>query len=253
MCLKHYQKYVLIFIVMLVIVTPFFIYIVPTTIQNETVYIPFTGLRIRDPGAYVALIVGLLAFVGTIYNTDKTFEVTKLSSIPDYSVNLLIDLEFAFNEFEDDDKLIFLTEILKYWKDHQKAFRLLTPHFYKNFLKIISHNEKIKDNDSIAEINSKYVMMAIKAQINDVAFENEKNIFSFIKPELIKDDKNISDDGENLENYLEFEIEKTNFEKYINDFEGKETQNKTFNKFNKFYNEINDLLNDLKKEIGEYD
>ena len=253
MYLKKCWKYIICILISLSVILIFLKTSTPINLNNQTAYFMFIGLKIYDIGSLVALIVGLLAFFGTIYSVDRNYKAIKLSSIPEKSVNLLIDLEFTFNEFEDGDKLILLTEILKYWKNHQKAFRLLTPNFYKNFLKIISNNDKIKKNDSIPNINSKYVLCAIKAQISDVAFENEDNIFSFIDPKLIQDNKNLKDIGENIKNYTEINIEKNTFEKYINNFRGEKTREITLKKFKKFNRDIECLLRDLKLEINEYD
>ena len=252
-CKKRW-KYCIYFFIALSFIIGVTSFMTPININNNKAYFDILGLKIYDIGSLVALIIGLLAFFGTIYSVDRNYKSMKLSSLPEKSANLLIDLEFIFNEYEnDEDNFKLLTDILKYWKDHQKAFRLLTPHFYKKFLKIISDQEKIKNNDSIYNINAQYVMMAIKAQITNIAFENENNIFSFIKPNLIYDDKNIENVGEDIDNYIEFKIEKNNFERYINNFEGENTQKLTYRKFKKFNRAIDCLLNDLKREIEEYD
>ena len=258
MSLKNSQKYVIIFVACLIVVTPFFCDISPTTIQNETVYIPFVGLKITNIGAYVALIVGILAFIGTIYNTDKTYKAMKLSAIPDNSVNLLIDLEFKFNEFEvyklkgEGDEFILLIQILKFWKDHQKAFRLLTPNFYKSFIKFISNPEKICEDDEIYEINAKYIMNAILTQFTNIALENDDCPFYFIKPNKITDDSNIKYIGDLKIVYTEFNINKINFNKYINDIHGQKTKEITFKKYGLLENDVKSLINTLKSEIEEY-
>ena len=254
MYLKKCWKYTIYILILIGVILTFFLKIsTPINLNNQASPLISIGLKIHDIGALVALIVGILSFFGTIYTVDRNYKAMKLSSIPEKSVNLLIDLEFTFNEFEDEDKLILLTEILKYWKNHQKAFRLLTPNFYKNFLKIISNNDKIKNNDSIPNINSKYVLCAIKAQISDIAFENDECIFSFIEPQLIQDDENLKFIGENIKNYTEIRKEKNVFEKYINNFRGKKTRKITLEKFKKFNHDIECLLRDLKLEISEYD
>lgn len=253
MYFKKSWRYIICFLIAVGVVLIFLKNSTPANLNNQTAYFTFLGLKIYDIGSLVALIVGILAFFGTIYSVDRNYKAMKLSSIPEKSVNLLIDLEFVFNEFGNGDKLILLTEILKYWKNHQKAFRLLTPNFYKNFLKIVSNYDKIKNNDSIPNINSKYVICALKAQITDVAFENEDNIFSFIEPKLISDDKNLKEVGEDIENYTEITIETSSFEKYISSFVGEKTRDTALKKFKRFHHEINCLLRDLKWEIEEYD
>ena len=253
MYVKSWIKYLFLFIILLIGSAVLFAPVNLVSLNNETFFSTPIGFKVQDWSVFVAFAVGLGSIVLSIFTTEKSHNSLKFSSIPEKSVNLLIDLEFLFTEHENGDKLILLTEILKYWKDHQKAFRLLTPNFYKNFLKIISNNEKINNEDSISNVNSKYVICAIKAQISDVAFENEETLFSFIKPNLITDGEDIKIVGESLENYVNFDIEKTNFEDYINNFNGKETQDKTFKKFNKFYCDVEGLLKDLKKEIEEYD
>lgn len=253
MCLKHYWKYVIIFIAMVVIVTPFFIEFSPASIQNETVFIPFTSLKIMDLGAYVALIVGLLAFVGTIYNTDKTFEVAKLSSIPDYSVNLLIDLEFMFNMSKTDDDISILSQILEYWRDHQKAFRFLTPNFYKKFVKLIANSETIDGNDEVYEKNSKYIINAILTHITNIAFNHENSSFHFINPDMIKDEWDIKGIGVSDFFYIDVNFNKSELKDYINKIQGQKTKDDAQERFKIMENEIDDLICTLKREIEKYD
>lgn len=253
MCIKHYQKYILIFIVMLVSTIPFFIYIAPTTVQNVTVYNPFTSLRIRNIEAYVALIVGFLAFVGTIYNTDKTFEVTKLSSIPDYSVNLLIDLEFIFNALKTDDNIVILSQILKYWGDHQKAFRFLTPIFYKKFVKLIANLQTIDENDEIYEKNSKYIINAILTHITNIAFNHEIRSFYFIKPDMIRDEWCVKVRGRGDFYYVDITFNTFELKEYIGKIHGQKTKQCTKDKFEVLEKDIEDLICTLKREIEKYD
>lgn len=286
MYIKKCWKYLFYFAIAITVIILFFLTATPTSIKNETVYYTFVNLKIYDIGAFVALIVGILAFFGTVYSVDKNYKAMKLSSLPDKSANLLIDLEFAFNEYEickrfgKEDEFILLIEILKYWKDHQKAFRLLTPHFYKEFLKIVTieyHTKSnkrhfrvkyeiskklldnsIENNDDESNINysndnATYIFKAIIAQITNIAFDNDRDYFSFIKPNLIEDGNDIKEIGANLENYTEFKISKLNFKDYIENIAGDETRKLTNDEFTNLNKKFENLLNDLKREIEEYD
>lgn len=259
MYLKQRWKYAIYFFIFSVLICIFLSTSSIKTISNGNTYITFSIFKIYDISSLVALIIGILAFLTTIYSVDRNYKSTKLSSLPENSTNLLIDLEMIFNEYKinkeksEEDELIVLIQILKYWKNHQKAFRLLTPHFYKKFLKIISKQDQIQNNDENYVKNSKYIIMAIKSQITNIAFDNNENIFSFINPFLIKDEINIKKEGEENKNYIEFEINKTNFNNYINDINGEKTRKITMKKFKKINSEIKYLLKDLKREIEEYD
>lgn len=284
MYLKKCWKYLLYITIALIIIISFIHTGTHTGIKNETIYFTIFSLKIYDMGSLVALIVGILAFFGTIYSVDKNYKAMKLSSLPDKSANLLIDLEFSFNEYDlkkkygEEDEFILLIEILKYWKEHQKAFRLLTPHFYKEFLKIItneyytkynikkskfneydkSSGNELKINNTENDIkysndNSIYIIKAIIAQITNIAFENDKGYFSFIKPNLIKDTTDIKEIGAYPDNYKEFKISKSNFERYIDEIEGDETRELTSDKFKNLNKKFKNLLEDLKREIEEYD
>lgn len=251
--LKKSEIYCIYFIISLIIII---IFVVSTSFSTNSTnstasFISFKGFKIYEFGTTVALLVGILAFFASLFNTDKNYKAMKLSSIPDKSANILIDLEFAFNEYKDDEFKL-LTEILNYWRDHQKAFRLLTPHFYKEFLKILKTEEN-KNNLKTSEINAEYIYMAIIAQITNIALENTEPIFSFIKPELIKDDKNIESLGENEGNYTEFEINKNQFNNYISKIKGEKTQALINDKFNNLDKNIKKLLKDLKRELEEYE
>ena len=142
--------------------------------------------------------------------------------------------------------------ILKYWKNHQKAFILLTPHFYKEFKKIIFKTNIIYDTDEIYEKNSKYLMNAILTHITHIALENENNKFNFIKPDHIKDSKDISMIGNIKIVYKEVEFNKHELNRYIDEIYGKQTKNKCNKEFKKFIKDIRTLLKNLKKEIDEY-
>lgn len=230
-----------------------------TIINNETMFSTIAGLKVQDGSIFTALIVGIGTILIALYNTEKTFKAMKLTSIPDKSANLLIDLEFEFNEYgiykqnKKDDEIILFIQILKYWKKHQKAFRLLAPKFYKNFVKLISSPEIIKDEDDNFEKNSKYIINAILTQITNIALENENDKFYFIDPNKITDKTDIKTKGSMKHLYKETKISKTSLKNYIDNIKGEETKNATFIKFQNFCKEICCLLNYLKIEIEEYD
>lgn len=239
MCLKYKLKYIILFIILFITIGTFISII----------------FKKYDIGAFVALIIGILAFVGTIYSVDRNFKAIKLSSLPENSVNLLIDIEFLFNKYpinENNNYFKLFIEITSYWKEHQKTFRLLTPKFYKKFLKIIS-DENNAPEDTCPKKNSKYILKAILTQITNIKLEEKNFYFSFIEPQLITDDKNIKELGEVKNNYIEFKINKNNFEDYIMNISGEKTKKLTNEKFGKLNHEILNLLKGLKKEIEEYD
>ena len=60
----------------------------------------FIGLFFKDHSALITLIGIITAFLGTIYTIDMNFKASKLSSLPEDSVNLLIELEYQFNEYK---------------------------------------------------------------------------------------------------------------------------------------------------------
>lgn len=245
MYIKRCWKYLFYIIAAIIVIILFLKLSTPATLNNETLYVPYISIKIYDLGSLVALIVGLLAFIGTIYSTDKNYRASKLTSLPDNSANLLIDLEFIFSK--DDDEVFLLTEILKYWKDHQKAFRLLTPHFYKEFLKIVTEK-------SSEELNtSQYIMKALIAQITNVAFDSDEPNFTFIKPELIKENINIEELGNDLKNYTTVRMTKNDLNAYIESIDDDNTKKLTKNEFEKLTNDIENILKDLKREIDEYD
>lgn len=259
MSLKCWEKYVVTGVIVIILIFLLFFPSRVVFLNNETMFSSVVGFMVPDVSIFTALVVGISSMLVALYVAERTFKAMKLSAIPDTSVNLLIDLEFEFNEFKrynqkgNGDEFILLIQILKYWRDHQKAFRLLTPNFYKEFLRLISSGEEIKDCSNQYCKNSKCIIKAIKAQITDIAFENENYIFSFIKPELIEDMKNINDNGEKIENYMEFKINKINFHKYINNIEGRETSKTTKLMFNEFNKDVKQLLKGLNEEIREYD
>ncbi|WP_407421250.1 hypothetical protein [Methanobrevibacter sp.] len=225
-------------------------------IDNKQMFSSVIGLKFDDWSIFAALFIGIGTILCTLYSINKSFKSMKLSSIPEKSTNLLIELEFHFNQYKlgtKKDELILLTEILKYWNENQKAFRLLTPHFYKNFLKLMLTPENINKNENLPNKNSKYIIMAIKAQITDIAFENNDCEFSFIKPNLINDDENIEKNGENSKNYTKININQKEFYNYITTIKGEKTKRTTSTKFKMLNNDIKHLLKDLKREIDEYD
>lgn len=226
--------------------------------NNETISYSILNFEISQFAVFAAFFVGILAFIASIYNTNKNYKSVKLSSIPEKSLNLMIDLEFLFNEYEiyskrnEEDEFILLIEILKYWKNHQKAFLILTPNFYKEFVKIISNPEIINNNDEIYEKNAKYIINAILTYITNVALENENDKFYFIKPESINDITIIKYIGEGEWFYTEIGFNKDALNKYINEFKGSKTKKCTERKFKVLNEKINRLLSNLKSELEEY-
>ena len=278
MCLKSHERYLIIgFIVAIIIFLVFYPLNPPTTPYNETMYTSFLGLPLHDGSIFIALLTGLGTILVTLYSTNRSYKAMKLSLLPDNATNLLIDLEFAFNEYKDP--FVLLTVILKYWKDNQKVFKLLTPKFYKEFLKIISkyafdnnqeNNTQNKNNDNNQEnntqnknndkkqedysnSNSDYILYALIAQITNIAFDNDECNFSFIKPELIKDKYDIEKFGENLNSYKTIKINTEELNNYIDSIEGITTKKLTRNEFKNISDEFEKLLETLKNEIKEYD
>lgn len=237
-----------------------FIFLYPSKeviVNNETMFKTVLGYKFKDHNALVAAIIGILAFFATIYSVDMNYKSTKLSSLPDNAVDLLIDLEYLFNEFKIDkennkeDVIIFFMDILKFWKNHQKAFRLLSPKFYKKFLKLYSTPFKIEGNDA-AQINSEYIIKAMRTQIMDVALGNNEAKFYFIKPSIFRNDINILDIRDSKENYDYYEMSKLGLKSYIGQLNG-ETHMLTAEKFDDFCFDLEKLLFDLKEEISNYD
>ncbi len=256
MYLKSKEIYIIVGTVALIVVFLAFCPIEIITVNNQTMFNTFFNLKFEDGGVFAAIAVGIITVLVTGYFNVKSYKSVKLTSIPTNSANLLIDLEYIFNENElyntnnEEDIFLLLLQILKYWKEHQQVFRLLTPHFYKKFLKIWSKAKNINPDAGTAEKNSKYIINAIIIQLSDIALTNENEVFTFIPAELITDDVSI---GEIKEEYTEFEISKNNFLKYINNISGEQTKKQTKNEFLKLYKDLSGLINDLKREIEEYD
>ena len=258
MYLKNHERLIIAFVIIMMIILPVFISITPFEINNQCVYIFPDSIKINSIEAFSALIVGILAFIGTIYNTNKTSLIMRVSAIPEKSANLLMDLEFIFNEYEiykqsgKKDKLILLTRILLYWKEHQQAFKLLTPHFYKEFTKLISNQEIIMENGDPNFNNSKYIIMAILTHITNIAVYGVETDFSFIKPDLIVDKKDVKELGEINDNYLsDIKFNEEKLSDYIDNINGVETRKLTNEKFSKLLNKIKKLLKDLNRELEE--
>lgn len=227
-------------------------------VNNETVAVSYLGLIISDFAVFGAFFAGILAFIAALYTSDRNFKSIKLSAIPENSVNLLLDLEFMFNEYElskkegNGDEFILLIQILGYWKDHQKAFMLLTPHFYKNFSRLMYNSELINEDDKIYVKNAKYIINAVLTHISNSALENTDCPFTFIIPELINDNLVINEIGDISNCYVGFEFNKYNLIDYIDKIHGKNTKKHASKKFNDLNIRIKYLLVDLKEEIGEY-
>ena len=253
MYLKSSEVYIIVGTISIIIVFLAFCPIEIITINNQTMFNTFFNLKFEDGGVFAAITVGIITVLVTGYFNIKNYKSVKLTSIPTNSANLLIDLEYIFNEYEvqnEEDIFLLLLQILKYWKEHQQVFRLLTPHFYKKFIKIWSKAKNINQNDSIPEKNSKYILNALIIQLSDIAISTENDIFTFITPESITDDESI----ENItEDYFKFEINKKNFLEYINNISGYETKKQTKNEFLRLYRDLSKLINELKREIEEYD
>lgn len=256
MYLKSSEIYLIVGTISIIVVFLAFCPIEIITINNQTMFNTFFNLKFEDGGVFAAITVGIITVLVTGYFNIKNYKSLKLTSIPTNSANLLIDLEYIFNEYEvynknnEEDTFLLLLQILKYWKEHQQVFRLLTPHFYKKFIKIWSKAKTINQNDSKPEKNSKHILNALIIQLSDVAITNENDLYTFIAPELITDDETI----ENLnEDYVKFKINKKNLLEYINTISGKKTKKQTKNEFLKLYNDLTKLINELKREIEEYD
>lgn len=255
---KRWKIYAIILFVIIIALISLFLPNSYKTINNESVAISSVGFVISDFDVFAAFFAGILAFMAAIYTSDRNFKAIKLSAIPENSMNLLLDLEFLFNEYElskkegKNDEFILLIQILKYWKEHQKAFMLLTPHFYRKFSKLLYDYELINDNDKIHVKNAKYIINAILTHISNSALENTNCPFTFIIPELINDKLVIKEIGDISNTYVKFEFNKYNLNEYINKIHGKNTKKYVSKKFNALTLRIKYLLFDLKEEIEEY-
>lgn len=223
--------------------------------NNETVFVTVFGWKFKDHSALVTAIVGMFAFFITKYNVDMNFKSAKLSSIPNNSADLLIDLELLLNEYDNDnnfDVIETFIEILKYWKNHQKALRLLAPKFYKKFLKFYSMPLQLECED-LPQINGEYIIKAMRTQIIDVAFDGNKQEFYFIKPSLIKMEMDIRNLGVSKDNYRSFELNKKGLKYYIDKIDCENTKFATNKKFLMLLSDLEVLLDYLKTEIVNYD
>lgn len=93
-------KYLIIFLVLIFFIIIFVCSTKPVLINNETMFTNFTGLIFKDYSVVVTIIGIIIAFLGTIYTIDMNFKASKLSSLPEVSVNLLIEMEYQFNEYK---------------------------------------------------------------------------------------------------------------------------------------------------------
>lgn len=153
MHIKNWQYYFIIGIPVAIIITYFFCPLYPTTsTNNETIFLSMFGWKFNDGSVFAALLTSIITILVTHYSVNKNYKSIKLSALPDNSMNLLIDLEFKFYNYKtcNKDEFILLTEILKYWKSNQKAFKLLTPKFYSDFLRIT--HIFLKENTAQLEI-----------------------------------------------------------------------------------------------------
>lgn len=253
MYLKSSEIYLIVGTVSIIVVFVAFCPIELIIVNDQTMFNTLLNLKFEDGGVFAATAVGIITVLVSSYYNVKNYKSVKLTSIPTNSANLLIDLEYIFNEYvlnHNEDVFILLLQILKYWKEHQQAFRLLTPHFYKKFLKIWSKAKKIDENKSIPEKNSSSILNAIIIHLSDIAITNGDECFTFIQPESITDDKDIEKGDED---YYRCNITKNDFREYISNIAGKKTKNKTESKFLRLYKDLDKLIYELKREIEEYD
>lgn len=228
-------------------------------ITNNTIFTSLIGFKVKDESTFTALLIGISTILITLYTTERSYRLMRLSSIPDKSADLILNIEFEFNEYNlykqknRADEIILLIQILKYWREHQKAFRILTPKFYKNFVKLISTSEIINNNDFNFEKNSKYIINAILTQITKIALEKDTDSLCFIDPYQIKDNIDIEQKGSMKHLYIEIKLNKNDLNEYINAFNGENTKNCALEKFETLCDEICSLLNNLKTELEEYD
>lgn len=305
MCLEKWKNYILIGAISCSVVFCLFCPILPPNpMINETMFSSIVGWKFNDGSIFAAFLTSITTILATHYTVDKNYKSIKLSLLPDNSTNLLIDLELKFNEYDSyksdkKDEFILLTEILKYWKDYQKAFKILSPKFYNKFLKMTNsflkentvklenHEEELPEETSDEDItsnedmtsnedfektssneihyieetedkknygheNCKHILKALMVQITNIAFENDRCYFEFIDSKLITDN-NIRDLGEDLEKYVQIKITTPYLKEYIKNISGKTTQELTEKQFEKLENEIKKLLDELRREIREYD
>ena len=137
MYLKSKEIYIIVGTIALIVVFLAFCPIEIITVNNQTMFSTFFNLKFEDGGVFAAIAVGIITVLVTGYFNVKNYKSVKLTSIPTNSANLLIDLEYIFNEYElhnkdhEEDLFPLLLQILKYWKEHQQVFRLLTPKFIR--------------------------------------------------------------------------------------------------------------------------
>jgi len=256
MYLKSKEKYLIIGGVVAFIVTLVFCPVFQTSSNNGTMFNTLIGLKFQDGGVFAALIVGIGTVLATVYNSNKNYKAMKLSLIPTKSANLLIDLEHIFNEYEiysnefGEDSIILLIQILNFWSEHQKVFRVLTPNFYNNLMNLWDKLKLIEENDDIPEKNSKYVFNMIIQEFSKVPSNKNKKTFLFINPELISDYVVFGHDGDEL---IEYDMDRWGLCKFINDISGSKTRMLTDSFVDDFYSDLKNALSDLKREIEEYD
>lgn len=256
MYLKSQEKYLILGGLVTLIVTLVFCPVFQAPNNNQTMLYTVVGLKFQDGGVFAALIVGIWTVLATVYNSNKNYKAMKLSLIPTKSANLLIDLEHIFNEYEiyshefEEDSIILLIQILNFWSEHQKVFRVLTPNFYNNLMKLWNKLKLTEENDDIPEKNSKYVFNMIIQQFSEVPSDKNKKAFLFMNPNLISDYIIF---GNNKEDLTEYKLDKEGLYNFINDISGSKTRNLTNNLVDDFYCDLKNTLSDLKREIEEYD
>ena len=100
MYLKSKEIYIIVGTVALIVVFLAFCPIEIITVNNQTMFATFFNLKFEDGGVFAAIAVGIITVLVTGYFNVKSYKSVKLTSIPTNSANLLIDLEYIFNEYE---------------------------------------------------------------------------------------------------------------------------------------------------------
>ena len=256
--LKRWKWYLIcIIIIFFLLCIAFYPYSSKPMDNNETIWLSVIGLKIMQFEVFAVLLAGALAFIAALYTSDMNYKAIKLSSIPDNSINLLLDLNYLFNEYElskkeDIDNFDLLIQIVKFWHNHQKAFLILTPHFYKQFLNLMSSSEPINEYDEIPVKNAKYLNNAFLTHITNCALNGDEIPFKFIRPRFIDDNLSIKENGDINKFYGVIDFKKASLINYIGNISGKNTKDTARKKFNDMDSKINCLIMDLKEEIEEY-
>ena len=100
MYLKNSEIYLIVGTLSIIVVFLAFCPIQLVTINNQTMFNTFFNLKFEDGGVFAAIIVGIITVLVSGHYNNKNYKSMKLASIPTNSANLLIDLEYMFNEYE---------------------------------------------------------------------------------------------------------------------------------------------------------